>query len=248
MDQQSHSNWRPLVAHLPVAVWGPWATFGFVILAIIVAMASGIPFTVLMDLSTDNVLANNPGLVLLMTAFSQVVFALAAILLTLKKPTLAQLALDRGPRRGWIDYAVGFGLCFILGAVVNSFRLYVLGHDIYADLKQLAFLFRVPIWPLSFLVVAVLAPIAEELLFRGVLLPGLARTFLGFWGAAAVSTLVWTALHIGNAYSIAGMLLVFMLGMIFSWLFAVTGSLRVPIAAHMLNNALACVLLQTGAV
>ncbi len=248
MNQPTPRAGSLLIEQLPAPNWGPAATLGFVVLAILVGTAVTIPFAAFLDLGSENVLASNPGLVLLMTGLSQVTFAAAAILLVVRKPILNQLALDRGPPRGWSDYAFGFGLCFVLGAVINTFRLYVLGHDIYADLKQLAFLFRIPIWPLSFLVVAVVAPIAEELLFRGVLLPALARTFLGFWGAAGVSTLVWTALHIGNAYSIAGMLLVFLLGMIFCWLFAKTGSLRVPIAAHMFNNALACVLLQTGAV
>ena len=102
--------------------------------------------------------------------------------------------------------------------------------------------FRIPLWPLSLLIIAVLAPIAEELLFRGILLPALVRTQLGFWGAAVVSTLAWTLLHF--TYSIAGMMLVFLLGMIFSWLYARTGSLRVPIFAHMANNAIAALMLQ----
>ena len=246
MEQPIDRAWPPLVRMLPEPVRNPWATLGLVVLAIIAGALAGMSLTPLMDLTKARVLADNAGVVLAMTTLSQIVFALAAILLVMKRPILKQLALDRGPARGWIDYALGFGLCFALGAIVNTFRLYVLGHDIYADLKQLAFLFRTSIWPLSFFVVAVLAPVAEELLFRGVLLPGLARTALGFWGAAVVSTLLWTALHIGNAYSVAGMLLVFMLGMVFSWLFAKTGSLRVPIAAHMLNNTLACVLLQAG--
>lgn len=248
MDPQPERIWPPLVRNLPQSVWGPWATLGFVILAIIVGTAIAIPFAFFGDFGDGRGMADNPGLVLAVTAASQCVFAIAAILLALRRPILGQLGLDHGPPRGWIDYALGFALCFVLGGAINTFRLYVLGHDIYADLKQLEFLFRIPIWPASFLVVAVLAPIAEELLFRGVLLPALARSFLGFWGAAVVSTLVWTALHFGNAYSAAGMLLVFMLGIIFSWLFAKTGSLRVPIVAHMLNNTLACVLLQTGAV
>ncbi len=246
MDQPTDRVWPPLVQTLPEPVRNPWATLGLVVIAIIAGSLAGVSLTPLIDVTQPNVLADNAGIVLAMTALSQLVFALAAILLVVKTPILKQLALDRGPPRGWIDYVLGFGLCIALGAIVNTFRLYVLDHDIYADLKQLAFLFRISIWPLSFLVVAILAPVAEELLFRGVLLPGLARTSLGFWGAATVSTLVWTALHIGNAYSVAGMLLVFMLGMIFCWLFAKTGSLRVPIAAHMLNNTLACVVLQAG--
>ena len=259
MEAIAARTWIPSAERLPEPLRNPWATFGWVILAIVVWFLAQLPFGMFLVLKDGAqglgaepkalekaMMAANPGLILLATAAGQVVFVIAALLLVMKRPLLNQLALDRGPSRGWLDYVIGFGLCIVMGSVINSFRQYVLGHDIYADLKQLDFLFRIPIWPLSFVVVALLAPAAEELLFRGVLLPGLARTWLGFWGAALVSTLVWTALHVGNAYSIAGMLLVFLLGIIFSWMFAVTGSLRVPIAAHMLNNALACMLLQTG--
>jgi membrane protease YdiL (CAAX protease family) len=38
------------------------------------------------------------------------------------------------------------------------------------------------------------APISEELLFRGFMLPPLAKTRLGFWGATFVTSLLWTAI------------------------------------------------------
>ncbi len=248
MDQSKSSYWSPSTEKLPPPLWGPWSAIGLAGLAIAAGALASAPFALLLDTSGSNVLASNPGVALTMTAISQTSFLIAAVLLVMRKPVLSQLGLKTAPPRGWIDYAIALAACLLLGIVINSFRKFVLGHDIYADLKQLAFLFQIPIWPLSFLVVAVLAPIAEEVLFRGVLLPACANTVDGFWGGAVASTLVWTALHFGNAYSISGMILVFMLGMIFSWLFAVTGSLRVPIAAHMFNNALACALLQTGAV
>jgi membrane protease YdiL (CAAX protease family) len=87
-------------------------------------------------------------------------------------------------------------------------------------------------------VLAIGAPLSEELIYRGFLLSALARTRLGFWGAALVVTAVWTALHDYSAFGVVG---VFMMGPVLSWLLWRTGSLRVTIFCHALNNALALV-------
>lgn len=231
------------LAHtLPPPRRGAWATLGLVAVTVALAVASALPFALLLDKGAAPLAAPNIGVILGSVAVTQVVFALGAVLLAFGGvPALQRLGLERGPPFGLRDYAAAFGACLGATTVYNGVREFGLGHDVLADLKLLAPFFRIPIWPLSFLVVAVLAPIAEELLFRGILLPALARSRLGFWGAAVVSTLGWTLLH---TYSIAGMLLVFLLGMLFSWLFARTSSLRIPIAAHMANNAIACLMLQ----
>ena len=97
-------------------------------------------------------------------------------------------------------------------------------------------------WVLALLVVGLGAPLSEELLFRGFLLSALARSRLGFAGAAVVTTILWTALHAG--YSIAGLVEVSLIGLFFSWLLWRTGSLRVPIFCHALYNTLIVVALR----
>lgn len=232
-----------LTRFLALPVRGPWTTLALVVLTVIVAVAASIPFASLVAFGPDGQPKGNMGAMLASVAATQAVFALGAYLLARgDHPTVQQLRLDIGPALAGRDYLAAFGACLGATTLYNGVREFGLGHDVLADLLQLAPFFRIPLWPLSFIVIAVLAPIAEEMLFRGILLPALARTRLGFWGAAVVSTLTWTLLHF--TYSIAGMLLVFLLGMIFSWLFARTGSLRVPIVAHMANNAIAALMLQ----
>ena len=232
-----------LAHHLPVPLRGPWVTSALVILTIAVAVAAALPFAALVTFGLDGAPASNMGAMLGSVAATQFVFALGACLLALGTvPIGRRLRLDVGPPLGGKDFLAAFGACLGATTLYNGVREFGLGHDVLADLLQLAPFFRIPLWPLSFAAIAVLAPIAEELLFRGILLPALARSRLGFWGAAVVSTMLWTVLHF--TYSIAGLLLVFLLGMIFSWLFARTGSLRVPIFAHMANNAIACLMLQ----
>lgn len=81
------------------------------------------------------------------------------------------------------------------------------------------------------ILIVVLAPIVEEVLFRGILL----HRFATKWSpvtAIVVSSLIFGALHadiLGHA----------IFGVVLSLVYVRTGSLWLPIAIHMLNNALA---------
>lgn len=97
--------------------------------------------------------------------------------------------------------------------------------------------------PLYGLVLAVGAPLSEELAFRGFLLSALSQTRLGFAGAAAITTVAWTSLHAG--YSAAGMIEVALIGSYFAWLMWRTGNLWLPIICHAVYNGALFVLLRT---
>jgi membrane protease YdiL (CAAX protease family) len=70
------------------------------------------------------------------------------------------------------------------------------------------------------------APIVEELMLRGLLLPGLTRSRLRFAGAAIVSTLLFVALHPGGLSKFAGFAvlldwhLIMGLGLCVTWWFS----------------------------
>lgn len=102
------------------------------------------------------------------------------------------------------------------------------------DLAPAAALARSDVWIVALAAIGIGAPLAEELLFRGFLFPALARSRLGLWGAAVVSTLAWTALHAG--YSLYGLVEVFLVGLFFCWLLVRSGSLWVPIFCHAIYN------------
>lgn len=80
---------------------------------------------------------------------------------------------------------------------------------------------------------AVIGPIAEELLFRGTLLPFFAR-FMTPWRAIVLQGLLFGVLHTQHGISIVGPLV---LGMILGWARARSGSVRIPILLHMTFNA-----------
>lgn len=133
-------------------------------------------------------------------------------------------------------------LLMVLLQVVVSIVQRTLMDDMFSDLRPMARLLAGEQWLLALVVVGIGAPLSEELLFRGFLLSALARSRLGFAGAAVVTSAAWTALHVG--YSAAGIIEVFVIGLFFSWLLWRTGSLRVAIFCHALYNSLVVLLLR----
>lgn len=84
---------------------------------------------------------------------------------------------------------------------------------------------------------AVVAPIAEELLFRGVLLPWLAS-----WMRPAVAVIVSAGVFgLGHLYYGLGVLVPVVYGLVLGWLRLRTGRLGPCVALHMLFNTLATI-------
>lgn len=146
------------------------------------------------------------------------------------------------------DFHAGLG--YYLGAlppvIVTSLAagalLYAMGYPIDEPQPVIA-LFRDPAtpgWLVFFvLVVAVtLAPLVEELLFRGILLPVFARQ-VGTRGAVLLVSAFFAFIH-NHLASFAPLMAI---AAIFSMAYLRTGSLRVPIIMHALFNGLNIALL-----
>jgi len=91
-------------------------------------------------------------------------------------------------------------------------------------------------------VVAVLAPVVEELVFRGLLLGGLSRHISFGWSNVFQAT----AFAVGHADP-PRFLFYWVMGLSAGWLVRRTGSLGPAIALHALNNAVAGLLLTSAA-
>ncbi len=92
--------------------------------------------------------------------------------------------------------------------------------------------------PLSVFFVAnvALAPVAEEVLYRGYLIPRLAAD-VGTWPAVVLSSMAFGFLHWpGGVWYMAATAL--FVGLPLGGLYVVTGSLAAPLAAHLLLNLL----------
>jgi uncharacterized protein len=126
--------------------------------------------------------------------------------------------------------ALSYGLTWLYSTYV------IPGVDMQGEIKALlAALPKTPIYfLLQFVAVAVAAPIVEELLFRGYLQTSLTTRF-GAPVAILLASLLFALVHM-QPYAIPALMLI---GLTFGYLYHRTGSLKVNIALHVVNNALA---------
>lgn len=98
---------------------------------------------------------------------------------------------------------------------------------------------------LTFLSVAVLAPIVEEIIFRGMLLSWLHR-FMGKWSTIILSAAVFASIHLVDWDSRAAVPGLFVIGIVLGWAAIKRGDLSLAIPLHAGVNLLGAVLLVWG--
>jgi CAAX protease family protein len=145
-----------------------------------------------------------------------------------------------------INYAVAIAaeavLLFVHGLVLSqlcdgSSNFETQGNEIRAAMNS-------PLAALFLFNTIILAPVTEEVLFRGFLLPSWSRSWLGPVGAVAATSVIFAAMHI--QYNLCGMLAVGLAGCVYGWLRLRSGSLLPPILAHCVGNAVATTGLAVG--
>ena len=82
---------------------------------------------------------------------------------------------------------------------------------------------------------AILAPLEEEFLVRGYLLPALVQSSVGAVAAAVVTSFLWTACHLGFPWYF--LISTFLIGLLLSYARLSSDSLWPCIVAHILFNA-----------
>lgn len=143
------------------------------------------------------------------------------------------LALRR-PRGGWGVLGWALVPMFLLTGIWTALLLWWRPEVVIDDLRVFKELLTGKTAILALLVIGVGAPFSEELLFRGFLFSGLAKSRLGLVGTSILTAGLWTALHYG--YSLFGLIEVLAIGLYFSWLLIRTGSVWVTIFCHGVYN------------
>lgn len=180
-------------------------------------------------LSQDSINCQLAGLVAQQIVFIALTLVAAGFFSASRRDALALYP----PNHGTV-YVTG-ALLMVPAVVLYTLLVWLMSPaDLIGDLNSLLPIIRSDALWLTLLAIGIGAPLSEELLFRGFLLPAFARSPLGFSGAAFVTTAAWTALHF--SYSVFGLLEVFLIGLYFSWLLWRTGSLWVPIVCHAVYN------------
>jgi uncharacterized protein len=228
----------------------PWGVFGSILGTIVVAASALLVITGVVavltasgfsDAEVDAQLAATESLArpegVALVAGTQIASLIALWLFARRDGQTAKVLGLAGPHPNWPIYLAGGVILLAVTGAIEYLMYAATKFDIFADAKWLREGLQSPYWWGTVVIAVVLAPLWEELTFRGFLLSGLAQSPLGFWGAALVSNLAWTLLHWG--YSLPGMVSVFAGGAVFTWLVWRTGSVRPAIVAHAIGNAAA---------
>ncbi|MEE2002670.1 CPBP family intramembrane metalloprotease [Alkalimonas sp. MEB108] len=94
-----------------------------------------------------------------------------------------------------------------------------------------------------FVTMVLVAPVVEELVFRGYFFQAWRHSFLGLWGTLLATSMLFTLIHAGQ-YPLLMMAMLFSFSLILGLAREKTGSLYVPIALHALNNLLAFIVIN----
>jgi uncharacterized protein len=142
------------------------------------------------------------------------------------------------PRRSEIAFAIA-----CLAALLIAFDLFtfVVGRDVVPRFMVEAYKSARASnsLPLLFLAVVIVAPIAEEIAFRGFLFRGLSESWLGISGTLVATSAVWAAMHIQyDAFTVGQ---IFCIGLLLGWIRWASGSTLLTIGLHTLANLVACI-------
>jgi membrane protease YdiL (CAAX protease family) len=227
-----------------------WVCLGWVVLFLVLQLVSG--FAVLgialgMDDSGRGAfeLAQDMRFVALPTIISLIVASfvmLGLMWLHLKKHDRAARigltrwsSLDLGRTIGWAIGLIALGLAFnylYATYAIPDIKSQEQMRKMFAALPGTFFN-----QAMLFLAVAAIAPLLEELLFRGLLQTALMK-HLPAWAAILGAAVVFALVH-GQVYAFPALVA---MGAVFGVLYYKTGSLRVTILAHALNNSAALLL------
>lgn len=227
---------------IPAGPWGFWATVWFAALIATSFMAVQLAVVIVFALFGGNGanqtgvgLEHNGSLLAWATAVSTpVAFGLCWLIARIRRnrtgfPVRQYLGLIPASRRTLGQWC----LAILVLALISDLATLCFGKAIVPEV--MVEIYRsADFLPLLWLAIIVLAPIGEEVMFRGFLLPGLGRTFLGNVGAIVVTSAAWAIMHL--QYDTHGMAMIFLGGLLLGAARVQTGSLYPCIAMHSLQN------------
>jgi uncharacterized protein len=233
----------------PPSPWGAWATFGLLLLILlgmtVAQLAVSVPLAVMRMVNdpSGNVSQiaeeiQHDGDLLSLTVFASAIAALGLVILLVRA-------------RGWLspqDY-VGLGPVRFKSVLPWGLALLALvaGFDALSTFldrplvpESMSRIYEsTDFLPLLWIALVIVAPLWEEIVFRGFGFRGFRSSRLGLAGAILVPALFWTSLHV--QYDLYDLSFVFVLGLFFGFARERTGSVTVAILLHVLNNLIATI-------
>ena len=225
----------------PYSNWGPWLAVLGVLMAIGTAIVLSIPIAIVDGIADsagdvgENAGANDLSATAL--ALAQLAQELAFLLAPFAIAASKGATLVEGMRRlGLVAFRWLTALKWT-GAVIGIYLLFVIAYvAVVGEPEQEDFADDLgPLW-IQILLIAIAAPIGEEICFRGMLFGGF-RERLPMWAAGLISAALFGLLHVTTGISVVPPLIAF--GFLLALLYERTGSFVPCILLHMLNNSVA---------
>lgn len=229
--------------------WGPWATVVFTLLIAVtfslVQTILAIPFLVVSVAGSPNadIQAAAASLETNALFFSLaelvaggVALGLTWLIVWLRKgpPPREYLALRPVPWRTHVVWLLGV---LLLGFALDGLS-FATGHPIVPDWVRS--LYRSSrLLPLTLLAVLGMAPVIEEVVFRGFFLEGVRHSKIGDVGTVVLASLIWASIHLQYEWFHIGQ--VFILGLVLGAARVRTRSLIPPILMHALFSGVATI-------
>lgn len=91
--------------------------------------------------------------------------------------------------------------------------------------------------PTGYLVIGILAPVVEEVVFRGAMISALREHFKGIWGPVLITAALFALVHL-NPVQIPH---AFLVGILLGWLYCKFGTIIPGVVVHWVNNTVAYV-------
>lgn len=227
-------------AYVPRTGWPAWAVIPGAAVIALLATALGLLASIIaaFALAANGEDVQTPAGVMRISIAAFLGFQIGVVAFTLlaagffKSDRSEMLAL-REPRGGWGVLALSLIPLFAVTGIWTAALIWLRPDVVTADLRPFKEMLEAA-GLVTVLAIVIGAPLSEELLFRGFLFSGLAKSRLGLVGTAILTSVAWTALHVG--YSMFGLIEVLLIGLYFSWLLIRTGSLWVTIFCHAVYN------------
>ncbi len=217
--------------------WGPREAVLGVLAAVVFLLLGGVVVVLIAgDSGLDFTIGNQ---LLLEGAFLGTAIAFVSVA---GPPSIARALGLRRPRGPWVGLTVGAFVAYL--AVATLFA------SLLADPEQIDVADELGFDTSTFgaisagILIVGLAPLAEEVFFRGFFYGGL-RSRMPVWAAALASGAFFGVIHITTG-NLAVVVQLTVLGIVLALLYERTGSLWPPIAVHLVNNALAFTILVSS--
>jgi CAAX protease family protein len=227
----------------PAPPWGFWGTLAWGVLVFIAWFVTQTIVVVGLVVwqetiergSTDLQKMMNDGFALAVVTIvaSPVWIGIAAIAVRWRRWRVRDYLALVAPRRRELVFSIA-----LLAAVLVAFDLltYALGREIiprfmieaYTSAKTPAAV------ALLFIAIVVVAPVCEEIAFRGFLFRGWSESWLGVSGALVLTSGAWALMHVQYDWFVIGQ--IFLLGLLFGWLRWASGSTLLTIILHVIAN------------